>query len=147
MIFHFTRRQMEEHDAAVRRDYKKALEQKLLDKLKEQQDVFDKHIQDEWAKRREEFGESGTQDRFGSIMSYMMTIGAAVLIEEFHWTPINVHRKPAPNHRILRWADRVAEVVQEICEDEMKDIRTYCDQVYEKYGVRFRWGIEEEKHE
>lgn len=143
VIFHFTRRQMEEHDAAVRQEFRELLDQRMKEEVQKSKKEVDQYLLAEWDKRAEEFGAAGSQDRFAATMSHMLSIGAKVLIEEFKWTHINPNRNPGPRHRLIRWATRVADIVEDICSDETKDIREEANKIYEQYGVRFKWGTEE----
>lgn len=37
----------------------------------------------------------------------------------------------------MRYGDYLIDEINGIIEDETKDIRTYCDEVYDLYGVKF----------
>ena len=37
----------------------------------------------------------------------------------------------------MRFSDYLIDEINAIVEDETKDIRRYCDEVYEEYGVKF----------
>lgn len=132
----FTRAQLEEHDRKVQEAYKERVrvdcEERLRMQAEEYRKEIDKHIDEEWEKREALIHE---ENGISELLSLLLCVSARILIEDFGWKPI---RKVDHRNKTVRFAEKFADTITDICTDETKDIRTYCDETYELYGVTFR---------
>lgn len=94
-------------------------------------------ITDEWKSREEIFMESHPNDNVISIMGLLMATSSRVLIEKFGWKPIPKDGKYDRRNRTMRYADCLVDELQRIMNDENADIRRYCEETYDLYGVKF----------
>lgn len=138
-VYTFTKAQLEARDQVLiqnRKDLileaaKKDLEEERIKKQRE----FDSYIEAEWRQREELFGGSHRENMF-LILSLLLAMPARVLIEHFDFKPVPTGRRSRQT-KIERFAEILAEEINRIMDDETKDIRRYCDETYELYGVRF----------
>lgn len=146
----FTRAQLEEHDKAVIEAKKERIRADLYEQMnadfRKKQDEIQKAIDEEWHKREEMFKGGSWSDSFFLILSLLLAVSSKVLVEQFDWTPLPKDRYFTRRYRLARFADAVASEVDGICNDEMQDIRRYCEDVYQRYGVKFLIETEGEEH-
>ncbi len=137
----FTHEQLQEHDRVVildaMRKAEKHLEEKARKEFEKKNEEIQKIITDEWMEREKIFMESHPNDNVISIMGLLMATSSRVLIEKFGWKPIPKDGKYDRRNRTMRYADYLVDELQGIMNDENADIRKYCDETYELYGVRF----------
>ncbi len=138
-VYTFTGAQLQEHDRVVietfRERVKSECHRKVQEDIEEQKKVVDQYIQDEWAKREELFRDEGKV--MTELLSLLLCVSSRVLIEKFHWKPIPVDGYYDKRNKTVRFADLVVQEINGICEDDHKDIRRYCEETYELYGVKF----------
>ena len=96
---------------------------------------MERFIADEWKRREAMFSDKG--ERLNEILRLLLACSSRVLIEKFHWRPIPEDGNYDKRNRTYQFAEHLVEEVNEICCDETKDIRKYCDETYEKYGVKY----------
>lgn len=136
-VYTFTREQLEERDRAVEAAYKERYEDRLRAMFKAEQERIDAEIAAEWKRREEIFGDRGGNDSVYNLMALTIAVPIEVLIDEFGWRPLPPEgHKVHPSSRLARFVIRCEEILNEIAEDEKKDIRTYCDEVWKRTGVR-----------
>lgn len=78
--------------------------------VKEQKQYLDKVIDEEWKKRMEAVSGETEEERMKKVLGLLLSVPARILCEKFHWKEVR---------------------------DENADIRKYCKETYEKYGVRY----------
>lgn len=138
-VYTFTKAQLEARDQVLiqnRKDLileaaKKDLEEERIKKERE----FVSYIEAEWRQREELFGGSHRENMF-LILSLLLAMPARILVEHFDFKPVPVGRRSRQT-KIERFAEILAEEINRLMDDETKDIRRYCDETYELYGVRF----------
>lgn len=137
----FTHEQLKEHDRVVAIDALKRAEVELKKKVDAEYEAKNAEIQqfitDEWKSREEIFMESYPNDNVISIMGLLMATSSRVLIEKFGWKPIPKDGKYDRRNRTMRYADCLVDELQRIMNDENADIRRYCEETYNLYGVKF----------
>ena len=137
----FTGEQLDAHDQAVLQAGSEKIKRDLMEKMEkeyaEKEAYIKKVIEDEWKAREDLFKGEDMADNFFTILSLLLATSCRVLIEKFHWKPIPKDGKYDRRNRTMRFSDYLIDEINAIVEDETKDIRTYCDEVYEEYGVRF----------
>lgn len=137
----FTHEQLKEHDRVVAIDALKRAEVELKKKVDAEYAAKNAEIQqfitDEWKSREEIFMESHPNDNVISIMGLLMATSSRVLIEKFGWKPIPKDGKYDRRNRTMRYADCLVDELQRIMNDENADIRRYCEETYDLYGVKF----------
>ena len=137
----FTHEQLKEHDRVVAIDALKRTEVELKKKVDAEYAAKNAEIQqfitDEWKSREEIFMESHPNDNVISIMGLLMATSSRVLIEKFGWKPIPKDGKYDRRNRTMRYADCLVDELQRIMNDENADIRRYCEETYNLYGVKF----------
>ena len=137
----FTHEQLKEHDRVVAIDALKRAEVELKKKVDAEYAAKNAEIQqlitDEWKSREEIFMESHPNDNVISIMGLLMATSSRVLIEKFGWKPIPKDGKYDRRNRTMRYADCLVDELQRIMNDENADIRRYCEETYNLYGVKF----------
>ena len=134
-VYTFTKEQLAAHDKFVIDQRIEKIKQKLEEEKEQKNTEIQDMLEREW-KRREElckFDNGG----FNDLLSLMLCIPARVLIEKFHWKPIPTDAPTNKKLQIVRFADAVAEEINAIQSDELKDLRRYSEETYEKYGVKF----------
>lgn len=109
--------------------------------VKEQKQYLDKAIDEEWKKRMEAVSGETEEERMKKVLGLLLSVPARILCEKFHWKEVrdeNDHRS-----RLLQFSKAVVKEVNRICDDENADIRRYCEETYELYGVKFTAEDEE----
>ena len=160
-VYTFTKAQLEARDQALiqnRKDLileaaKKDLEEERIKKQREldsyiedvrkdleeerakKQQELSSYIEAEWRQREELFGGSHRENMF-LILSLLLAMPARILVEHFDFKPVPIGRRSRQT-KIERFAEILAEEINRLMDDETKDIRRYCDETYELYGVRF----------
>ena len=142
VTYTFTAEQLEEHDNFIRRQYKQRciedISGKLNTELEEKKKEVDDYINEEWKKREEIFSRiNDTGDGFFNILSMLLATSSKVLIEKFHWKPIPKDDYFDKRLATARFGDYLVDEINSIMSDENADIRKYCEEVYENYGVKF----------
>ncbi len=133
----FTRQQLEEHDAAVKAEYRKTIMERVKSEAAEIDRQRDERFREKaealWAERLAEF-QTGTElGDLQTAVAWMLAVSVRVLVERFGWVPIrNGHRT-----RLRRFAEGVLEELDAIQADEKKDIIWYARKTEDEYGVRF----------
>ena len=103
--------------------------------VKEQKQYLDQVIDEEWKKRTEAVSGETEEERMKKVLGLLLSVPARILCEKFHWKEVrdeNDHRS-----KLLQFSEAVVKEVNRICDDENADIRKYCKETYEKYGVRY----------
>ena len=135
----FTGAELEARDQRLLDRFRNQIMEECQRKLQEQFDQnmkeVDEHIAEEWKKREVLFNDKG--ERLSELLRLLLACSSRVLIEKFHWKPIPVDGNYDKRNRTYQFAQYLAEEINDICTDESKDIRRYCDETYEKYGVKF----------
>lgn len=137
----FTHEQLQEHDRVVIRDALIKAEKELMKKAQAEYDAkneeLQKFIADEWETREKIFMENHPNENVISLMSLLLATSCRVLIERFHWKPIPKDGLYDRRNRTMRFADYVVDELDKITQDENADIRKYCAETYDLYGVKF----------
>lgn len=137
----FTEEQLREHDHQVREEFKKSFEKHLKKTWNEydqrQRKEFDEHINKVWRERAAEFNAGTPAENMDVMLSYLLSVSARVLIEQFGWTPVEGRRFSRRN-KIVRFCDAVINEIEGITKDTTKGIQEYAAETYKKYGVRFQ---------
>lgn len=136
----FTRAQLEEHDRKVKEAYKERVRAECKEELKarieQHQRDIDRHIDEEWKKREALFAaEDGTN--LSELLSLLLCVSSRILIEKFRWKPIPKEGVCDMRNHTVRFSQYFANEISDICTDQNKDIRIYCDETYELYGVKY----------
>jgi len=137
----FTKAQLMEHDRVVIRDALMKAEKELMKKAQAEYDAkneeLQKFIADEWETREKIFMENHPNENVISLMSLLLATSCRVLIERFGWKPIPKDGIYDRRNRTMRFADCVVDEIGKITQDENADIRKYCAETYDLYGVKF----------
>lgn len=137
----FTHEQLQEHDRVVIRDALVKAEKELMKKAQAEYDAkneeLQKFIADEWETREKIFMENHPNENVISLMSLLLATSCRVLIERFGWKPIPKDGIYDRRNRTMRFADYVVDELDKITQDENADIRKYCAETYDLYGVKF----------
>ena len=137
----FTGEQLEAHDQAIVAARADKIKRDLMEQMEKEYAAREEHvkkvIEEEWKSREELFRGEDMADNFFLILSLLLATSCRVLIEKFHWKPIPKDGKYDHRNRTMRFSDYLIDEINAIVEDETKDIRRYCDEVYEEYGVKF----------
>lgn len=135
----FTKEQLEEHDRHVLDTYRERVIGKVVKRAEEYDEVrkkeLNEYIEEEWKKREELF--RNNHDGLMNTLSLLACCSSRVLIEKFHWKPIPKDGNYDRRNQTVRFADCLVQEINKICEDENADIRRYCEETYELYGVKF----------
>ena len=139
----FTGAELEARDRMIIERFRNDVMDKCQKELDRQvKEIESKHfeemetfVRDEWKKREALFQDNG--EKLSEILRLLLACSSRVLIEKFHWKPIPIDGNYDGRNRTHRFAKYLAEEINDLCADETKDIRRYCDDVYEKYGVKF----------
>lgn len=137
--YSFTGAELEARDKMLLDRYRNQIMEDCTRKLelqfKKNMEEVDQHIAEEWKKREAMFSDGG--ERLSEILRLLLACSSRVLIEKFHWKPIPEDGNYDKRNRTYRFAEYLSAEVNAICNDETKDIRRYCDETYEKYGVKY----------
>lgn len=135
----FTGAELEARDRMLIDRYRNQIMEDCTRKLEAQfeQNVkeVDEHIAEEWKKREAMFQDNG--EKLSEVLRLLLATSSRILIERFGWKPIPKDGNYDGRNRTHRFAKCLAEEINMITGDETKDIRQYCDETYEKYGVKF----------
>lgn len=132
----FTRDQLEAHDRKVREEFRdeyRRLAKKTMEGYKQEADERVRKYFDELSA---EFNSGNSMNDLSAILSYLVSVSCRVLVEHFGWAPVP-KSGAFRNRRIARFANLIVDEIEKISEDGRTDLRDYCDEVYEKYGIRF----------
>lgn len=135
----FTGAELEARDRMIIDRFRTQVMEESTRKLNEmfEQNVkeVDDHIAEEWKKREALLRDNG--ERLSEILRLLLACSSRVLIEKFHWKPIPIDGNYDKRNRTYQFAKHLADEVNEICTNENLDVRKYCEETYEKYGVKF----------
>lgn len=109
--------------------------------VKEQKQYLDKAIDEEWKKRMEAVSGETEEERMKKVLGLLLSVPARILCEKFHWKEVRDENDHCS--RLLQFSKAVVKEVNRICDDENADIRRYCEETYELYGVKFTAEDEE----
>ena len=113
------------------------IEKRAVESKKEQiRDKIMQEVKEEW-KRREEIL-SGDDEVVLNVLSLLLAIPVKVLCEKFKWKPYPLNEEENKNSRILKFSREVIKETNDIFADENVDIRNYVEEVYQKYGIKYR---------
>lgn len=137
----FTRAQLEEHDRVILESYKERVREdckrELDAQIAEHQKTIDKYINEEWKRREAIFSEQdGTN--LSELLSLLLCVSSRILIEKFHWKPIPKDGVCDLRNRTVKFSQYFANTINDICTDQNKDIRKYCEETYELYGIKYQ---------
>lgn len=116
----------------------KYLDEKQKKDVAEANKRLDETLEREWESRKKEFLNPDVQENFLNYMKYLLSVSVAVLVEDFGWKPVRSDGKYASSMKLAKFSDCVLDRINEIMEDECKDIRSFSDEVHKKYGVGFK---------
>ena len=97
---------------------------------------IEKKIDAEWEEREKALSGETDEERMLKVLVLLMSAPVKVLCEKFGWKPITDEKDH--HSRLLQFSEAVVEEVNRICGDEMMDIRAVAEEVYEKYGVKYK---------
>lgn len=114
------------------------IEKRAVKSKKEQiRDKIMQEVKEEWKRREEMF--SGEDDKVVlNVLSLLLAIPVKVLCEKFGWKPYPLNKEENKNSRILKFSREVIKETNDIFADENVDIRNYVEEVYQKYGIKYR---------
>lgn len=141
--YQFTKAQMEEHDRFVINAHKARLQAELIEKVNEEYAEREQKVRElveaEWKRREELFASGNSMDNLMQILALLLAVSCRVLVEKFHWKPVPKDGNYDRRNQLVRFSDYLVDEIQSITEDETKDIRRYCEEVREEYGVEFKY--------
>ena len=136
-VYTFTREQLEARDRAVEQAYKERFDERLRAAFKAEQERIDAEIAAEWQRREEIFGNRGGNDSVYNLLALTIVVPIMVLIDEFGWRPLPPeHKRMHPRSKLARFVICCEDILNDISSDENKDIRTYCEEVWQRSGVK-----------
>lgn len=136
--------------AGVNDKKKELLEQNHAQLEKEAQryrEAAKKEADDYWNDLEAKFRSADSEENFMNMLQYHLSVGCRVLVEHFGWKPIPKDGIFDRRHKLMKYVDLVVSEIQDICEDETKDIMTYSEETYKKYGCKFEFKESEDTHE
>ena len=114
------------------------IEKRAVESKKEQiRDKIMQEVKEEW-KRREEILSGEDDEVVLNVLSLLLAIPVKVLCEKFKWKPYPLNEEENKNSRILKFSREVIKETNDIFADENVDIRNYVEEVYQKYGIKYR---------
>ncbi len=114
------------------------IEKRAVESKKEQiRDKIMQEVKEEW-KRREEMLSGEDDEVLLNVLSLLLAIPVKVLCEKFKWKPYPLNEEENKNSRILKFSREVIKETNDIFADENVDIRNYVEEVYQKYGIKYR---------
>lgn len=114
------------------------IEKRAVESKKEQiRDKIMQEVKEEW-KRREEMLSGEDDEVVLNVLSLLLAIPVKVLCEKFKWKPYPLNEEENKNSRILKFSREVIKETNDIFADENVDIRNYVEEVYQKYGIKYR---------
>ena len=117
------------------KDCQEELDKRAAEIEKQHFEEIERYVAQQWKEREAIFQDDG--QRLSEILRLLLACSSRVLIEKFHWKPIPQDGNYDKRNRTYQFAKYLAEEVNDICTDEKKDIRQYCDETYELYGVKY----------
>lgn len=135
VTYTFTKEQLREHDLAVIRSKEDLLQQRLDEMRAEKNKELDEYLTEEWNKREELFRQS--HDSIVNILGIMLSVPARVLVEKFGWDVVPEDWDRENDIPLARFSEAVVDEINSIAMDDTKDIRKYCEETYEKCGVKY----------
>lgn len=143
--FTFTAAQLAERDQKLleskRQEIIETVRRKFEAEIEHQENELDKlaikkrqELEEEWQRREELFKDAGP---ISELMSLLLSVSSRVLVEQFKWKPIPKDGNYDRRHKLVQFNDALVKELTAIGSDQTKDIRKYCDETYELYGVRF----------
>lgn len=143
--YHFTKEQLTEHDKQVSRQAVKNAEQYVVkkqtdameEKYAEHMKRFEKESEEFWEKAQSEFKKGSEEENFWAWCRVMWAIPIEVLVETFGWKPLTEECCGDNRQNLVKFCNKCVEIISRVSQEELIDIRTYCKNVAEKYGVGF----------
>lgn len=129
VYYQYTLEQIEEIKRKAVQEKKEELKVAIAKELYER-------IQKEWAEREAALSGETEGERMLKVLALLMAVPAKILCEKFHWRPVTDENDR--RSRLLQFSLAVGEEVTRICEDENTDIWAFGEEVYEKYGVKYK---------
>jgi len=137
----FTREQLEAHDHLVIKNHLEGLRLKVAEEQQKRYDESMKQFNVEtekiWRRNQQLFGGKDISDNFYNAVAYVTAISIRVLCEQFNWAPIPLKGIPSKRLKLVRFVTAFQDALEEISDDSHLGIQTYCEETYEKYGVKF----------
>ena len=130
----FTEEQLRAHDKLVIETFRERIVKEAVAEANERVEELNAL---DWERRELAFMENHPIDNVLSCMSLLLATTARVLIERFGWKPIPPDGHYDRRNRTMRFADYVVDELDKITQDENADIRRYCAETYDLYGVKF----------
>lgn len=130
----FTKAQLMEHDKKVKHDILMRAKDDLEAEARRQADAY---VQREWGEREKLFVQNHPMDNVMTMMSLLLAVSSRVLIERFHWKPIPKDGDYDRRNRTVQFADYIVDELDKITRDVDADIRRYCEETYDLYGVKY----------
>lgn len=135
VIYTFSKSQLMDHDLLVIKNEEERLQQKLDEIRAQKNKELDEYLNDEWQKREELFRQS--HDSLVNLLGILLSVPARVLVEKFGWDSVPLDWDGKIDIPLARFSQAVVEEINTIAIDDTKDIRKYCDETYEKYGIKY----------
>lgn len=135
VVYTFTKEQLKEHDLAVIRSKEDLLQRRLDEMRAEKNKELDEYLTEEWNKREELFRQS--HDSLVNLLGIMLSVPARVLVEKFGWDVVPEDWDRECDIPLARFSEAVVNEINSIAMDDTKDIRKYCEETYEKCGVKY----------
>lgn len=140
VTYTFTSRQLQDHDETVLRAYRDRVAKECTAKLEAEYEERQKRaheiIQQEWDEREAAFKTGDAADEMALLMQYVLSVPVRVLVERFGWTAASKDRYDR-RLKITQFAEAIVDEVTKICDDDEQDIRSYCAETFDKYGIKF----------
>ena len=115
------------------------IEKKAVESKKEQiRDSIMKEVREEWERREEMLSGKDDGKIVQNVLCLLLAIPVKVLCEKFKWKPYPLNKEENKNSRILKFSREVIKETNDIFADENADIRNYVEEVYQKYGIKYR---------
>lgn len=135
VVYTFTKEQLKDHDLAVIRSEKDRMQQRLDEMRAEKNKELDEYLTAEWEKREKLFRQS--HDSIVNLLGIMLSVPARVLVEKFNWATVPKDWDGETDIPLARFSEAVVEEINAIAVDDTKDIRKYCEETYEKCGIKY----------
>lgn len=142
----FSREQLEERDKQLLLEHEKSLKIKCAKAVEHEWKVREAKMKEvieaEWKEREEKFNSTDPDNNLIEFTRLAFMIPLRLLVEWFGWQPARNTKKGVPNGRynITRLHDLCAITINDIAQDELKDIRKYSEEAEKITGVDFRLG-------
>ena len=115
------------------------IEKRAVESKKEQiRDSIMKEVQEEWQRREEMLSGKDDGEIVQNVLCLLLAVPVKVLCEKFKWKPYPLDKEENKNSRILKFSEAVIRETNEVFSDKNIDIRAYGEEVYRKYGIRYR---------